>query len=257
MKELLKIFKALSDETRLKILKFLLSGEKCVCEIVPFTKRTQSTVSIQLAKLEHLGIVESRREGKSVYYRIVNENIRKVLKFMNYDLKHVGNTNEIRYKPIGIIHSPFKESKGTPIQSVTAENVKGLVEVFPEYVKGLKNIEGFSYIILIYHFHLSRKSSLEVKPYMDEDMHGVFATRAPSRPNPIGISTVQLIKIKDNLLHIRGVDILDKTPLLDIKPYVPEFDIRNVKRNGWLEKKIQKLSTSKDDGRFMIKNRSD
>jgi len=252
MKESLKIFKALCDETRLKIVEFLLNREKCVCEIVPFTKRTQSTVSIQLAKLENLGIVESRREGKSVYYKIVNDNVRKILRIMN-NLKEVSNTNEIRYKPIGVIHSPFKEPEGTPIQSTVAKDINGSVEVFPEYVGGLKDLEGFSHIILIYHFHLSRKSSLEVKPYMDERTHGVFATRAPSRPNPIGISIVRLIKIKKNILQIRDVDILDGTPLLDIKPYVPEFDTRDIKRTGWLEKRLHRLSISKDDGRFTLK----
>ena len=250
MKESLKIFKALCDETRLKIVEFLLNGERCVCEIVPFTKRAQSTVSIQLAKLENLGIVESRREGKSVYYKIVNDNVRKILRIMN-NLKETSNTNEIRYKPIGVIHSPFKESKGTPIQSIIAKDIEGTVEVFPEYVEGLKDLEGFSHIILIYHFHLSRNSSLEVKPYMDEKVHGVFATRAPSRPNPIGISIARLIKIKKNILQIRDVDILDGTPLLDIKPYVPEFDVRKVDKIGWLKKKVHKLSVSKDDGRFI------
>jgi len=160
--------------------------------------------------------------------------------------------NEIKYKPIRVIHSPFKEPKGTPIQPAGAKGINGTVEVFPEYAEGLKDVEGFSHIILIYHFHLSKRSLLKVKPYMDNELHGVFAMRGPSRPNPIGISVVRLIKIKENILHIQDVDIVDGTPLLDIKPYVPEFDIREAEKIGWLEKNVPKLSTSKDDGRFTI-----
>ena len=158
--------------------------------------------------------------------------------------------DDIKYKPIGVIHSPYKEPKGTPIQPVGAEGIHGAVEVFPEYAKGLKDIDGFSHIILIYHFHLSKGISLEAKPFMDNETHGVFAMRGSSRPNPIGISVVRLVKVEDNVLHIQDVDIVDGTPLLDIKPYVPEFDIREVEKIGWLEKNIDKLSTSKDDGRF-------
>lgn len=158
--------------------------------------------------------------------------------------------DEIRYKPIGIIYSPFKEQKGTPIQPTAAKGVDGTVEVFPEYVEGLKDLEGFSHIILIYNCHLSKKSSLKVKPFMDDQIHGVFSTRAPSRPNPIGISIVRLIKIEKNILYIQDVDILYGTPLLDIKPYVPEFDVRAADKIGWLEKNVSKLPTSKDDGRF-------
>ena len=157
----------------------------------------------------------------------------------------------IKYKPIGIIHSPFKELKGTPIQPAAAKGIDGTVEIFPEYAEGLKDLEGFSHIILIYCLHLSQKSSLKVKPYMDDQIRGVFSTRAPNRPNPIGISTVRLVKIKGNILHIRDIDIVDGTPLLDIKPYVPGFDGRNAIKIGWLEKNIHKLPTSKDDGRFM------
>ncbi len=158
--------------------------------------------------------------------------------------------NEIKYKPIGIIHSPFKESKGTPIQPPGAKNIDGTVEIFPEYMEGLKDVEGFSHIILIYHFHLSEVMTLRAKPYMDNKAHGVFAMRGPSRPNPICISIVHLVRLEENILHIQDVDIVDGTPLLDIKPYVPEFDIRKVERIGWLGKNVHKLSTSKDDGRF-------
>ncbi len=158
--------------------------------------------------------------------------------------------NEIRYKPIGTIHSSFKEPEGTPIQPAGAKGINGTVEVFPEYAEGLKDVEGFSHIILIFHFHLSRRAPLKVKPYMDNEMRGVFATRSPSRPNPIGISVVRLIGIEDNILHIQDVDIVNGTPLLDIKPHVPEFDMREVVKVGWLEKNVYKLSASRDDGRF-------
>ena len=158
--------------------------------------------------------------------------------------------DEIKYKPIGVIHSPFKEPKGTPIQPASGKGIGGMVEVFPKYAKGLKDIDGFSHIILIYHFHLSRGASLEAKPYMDNEVRGIFAMRGPSRPNPIGVSVVRLVKIEGRILHIQDIDIVDGTPLLDIKPYVPEFDMREVVKIGWLEKRVHKLSTAKDDGRF-------
>ncbi|EMR74033.1 putative methyltransferase, YaeB/AF_0241 family [Thermoplasmatales archaeon SCGC AB-539-N05] len=158
--------------------------------------------------------------------------------------------NKITYKPIGMIHSPFKKPKGTPIQSSSAKGVKGTVEIFPEYVEGLQDIDGFSHLILLYHFHLSKKPSLQVKPFMDDKLHGIFAIRGPSRPNPIGISTVRLLRVKENLLHVQDIDIVDGTPLLDIKPYVPEFDRKKVTKLGWLEKNITKLQKIKDDGRF-------
>jgi len=158
--------------------------------------------------------------------------------------------DEIKYQPIGLIHSPFKDVKGTPIQPAGAKGVHGAVEVFPEYAGGLKDIGGFSHLILLYHFHLSQQASLEAKPYMDNEVHGVFAIRGPSRPNPIGISVVRLLRVGGNILYIQDVDIVDGTPLLDIKPYVPEFDIREVDKIGWLEKRVYKLTTSEDDGRF-------
>jgi len=159
--------------------------------------------------------------------------------------------NKIEYEPIGIIHTPFKEMRGTPIQPAGAKDIDGAVEVFPQFAEGLTDIEGFSHIILIYHFHLVRTSHLKAKPYMDDKERGVFAMRGPSRPNPLGISVVRLIKVEGNRLHVRDVDIVDGTPLLDIKPYVPEFDVRVVHRVGWLKGRLQKLSTSGDDGRFV------
>ena len=158
--------------------------------------------------------------------------------------------DEINYRPIGIIRSPFKEPEGTPIQPKGARGVAGIVEVFPEYVEGLKDIDGFSHIILLYHFHLSKGASLRVKPFMDDCERGIFAIRGPSRPNPIGLSVVRLIGVEAGVLHVKDVDIVDGTPLLDIKPYVPEFDTRKVERIGWLADNVHKVSRSRDDGRF-------
>jgi len=158
---------------------------------------------------------------------------------------------KITYKTIGIIHSPFKEAKGTPIQPEGARSIEGTVEVFPEYAQGLKDVEGFSHIILIYHFHLSKGASLTAKPFMDSEPRGVFAMRGPSRPNPIGVSVVRLVRIENSILYIQDVDIVDGTPLLDIKPYVPRFDVREADSIGWLEKNVHKVKTSKDDGRFV------
>ncbi len=157
---------------------------------------------------------------------------------------------EIKYKPIGIIHSPFKEPKGTPIQP-TASRSKGKVEVFPEFSDGLQDLEKFSHIILLYHFHLSKKSSLMMKPFMDDTEHGIFSIRAPSRPNSIGMSIVRLNKIEKNILYIENIDILEGTPLIDIKPFVPEFDNRNTTKNGWLKNNVYKLKNTKDDERFV------
>jgi len=157
---------------------------------------------------------------------------------------------EILYKPIGVIHSPFKEVNGTPIQPAGAKGIEGNVEVFPEYAQGLKDLEGFSHIILLYHFHLAGEPRLTVIPFMDSTPRGVFATRSPRRPNTIGISVVRLMRIEKNILYIQDIDIVDGTPLLDIKPHVPDFDVREVQRIGWLEKNIQKVSVAKDDGRF-------
>ncbi len=158
---------------------------------------------------------------------------------------------KIVYKPIGIIHSPFKNLEGAPIQPTGAKGVAGTVEVFQEYCAGLKDLDGFSHIILVYHFHLANKWSLEVRPYMDENTHGVFATRIPGRPNPIGISVVRCIKIEGCIIHVEDIDILDGTPLLDIKPYVPDFDSRIVERIGWLSGKSGNVHKKRSDGRVI------
>jgi len=159
--------------------------------------------------------------------------------------------NEINFKPIGVIHSPFKNPLGTPIQPSGAKGIEGSIEVFPEFAEGLKDIEGFSHIILIYYFHLAKKPSLIVTPFLDKKQHGVFATRVPIRPNPIGFSVVKLEKVEGNFLFVKDVDIVDGTPLLDIKPCVPQFDFRDVTRTGWIEKSERSVLTARDDGRFV------
>jgi tRNA-Thr(GGU) m(6)t(6)A37 methyltransferase TsaA len=157
---------------------------------------------------------------------------------------------EISYRPIGIIHSLFTDIEGMPIQPTGASGIKGTVEVFPEFAEGLKHLEGFSHIILLYHFHRVQRAKLVVTPFMDPQPRGVFATRAPKRPNPIGLSIVRLLGIEQNILHIENVDILDGTPLLDIKPYVPEFDQHRADRVGWLEQAKGKVQSKKSDNRF-------
>ena len=136
--------------------------------------------------------------------------------------------------PIGVIRSPFTDKKQTPIQP-TRSQATGQVEVYPEFVEGLQDLEGFSHVILLYVFHCSSDYSLRVKPFLDDEWHGLFATRHPCRPNPIGLSIVRLIARRGNVLEIEGVDVLDGTPLLDIKPYVPDFDARQDTRVGWYE----------------------
>ena len=139
---------------------------------------------------------------------------------------------ELVMKPIGILHSPFTDKNQTPIQS-TRSQVSGYVEVFPEFAEGLKDLEGFSHIILLYTFHQSDGYTLQVKPFLDDRLRGLFATRHPCRPNPIGLSIVRLLTRRGNILDVEGVDMLDGTPLLDIKPFVPEFDVRSNVKTGW------------------------
>jgi len=157
---------------------------------------------------------------------------------------------KIEYSPIGAIHSPFKTPEGTPIQSSGAAGAEGIIEIFGKYIEGLEDLGGFSHILLLYHFHLSKRFNLRVKPFLDDAFHGLFATRAPSRPNPIGISVVRLVKIDSEKLYVKDIDVVDGTPLLDIKPYVPEFDVRKVDRTGWLENVSIEAGKTHDDGRF-------
>jgi tRNA-Thr(GGU) m(6)t(6)A37 methyltransferase TsaA len=158
---------------------------------------------------------------------------------------------KIGYKPIGIIHSPFQAAAGTPIQGLAAKGKTGSIEIFDEYAGGLLSLGGFSHIIVLYHFHLARKYTLTTVPFLDDRAHGIFATRAPARPNPIGLSVLPLLEITpENLLIVANIDILDGTPLLDIKPYVPAFDQAENVSTGWLGDKAGNAGSAADDGRF-------
>jgi tRNA-Thr(GGU) m(6)t(6)A37 methyltransferase TsaA len=141
---------------------------------------------------------------------------------------------DYQMRPIGIIHSPFTDKSQTPIQASRSE-AAGFVEIYPEFAEGLQDLEGFSHIILLYVFHESNEYSLLVKPFLDDQLRGLFATRYPARPNQIGLSVVRLISQIGSVLEVQGVDTLDGTPLLDIKPYVADFDLRTGTRSGWYE----------------------
>ncbi|MFM2292508.1 MAG: hypothetical protein RIS29_2321 [Bacteroidota bacterium] len=153
--------------------------------------------------------------------------------------------------PIGIIRTPHTDVKNMPIQPIAAEGICGTIEVFPEFAAGLKDIEGFSHITLLYRFHQIKGYELEVVPFMDTEKHGIFSTKAPKRPNAIGLSTVKLIKVEGNILHIEQVDMLDGTPLIDIKPFYPRYDNRENVSIGWLEKNRDlPLEKLRSDERF-------
>ncbi len=157
---------------------------------------------------------------------------------------------DIIYRSIGIIHSPFDNLEVMPIQPTSDISGSGTVEIFPQFLDGVKDLEGFSHIYLIYHFHKMHQSELNVTPFLDKEPRGIFATRAPSRPNPIGLSLVELVRLENNLIYVDRLDVLNGTPLLDIKPYVPDFEqIHNV-RMGWLEQIKGQVQTRKSDTRF-------
>lgn len=157
---------------------------------------------------------------------------------------------DIVFRPIGVIHSPWAQPQGAPLQPAAALDVPGTVEVWPEYQDGLQDLEGFSHLLLLYHFHLSGRYRLKVKPFLDEVRRGIFATRAPARPNPLGLSVVRLKGVEGCTLHILDVDIVDGTPLLDLKPYVPAFDARPEATSGWLAANLEKLAAATADDRF-------
>ncbi len=156
----------------------------------------------------------------------------------------------IEYSPIGTIHSPFAQPTDMPIQPTGALGVQGTIEVLEAFREGLKDLDGFSHLILLYHFHQSSGFNLQPVPFLDREPRGLFATRAPKRPNSIGLSVVRLDKIEGGLLSITNVDILDGTPLLDIKPYVPAFDTPNDVRTGWFENVASAVSNHRSDNRF-------
>jgi tRNA-Thr(GGU) m(6)t(6)A37 methyltransferase TsaA len=152
--------------------------------------------------------------------------------------------NEIRLNPIGIIHTPYTKAEGIFIQGKFNKTVTGKIEVFEEYKEGLKDLSGFSHLILIYYFNQSKQQKLIGNPFLEDKHHGIFAIRHPDRPNHLGFSIVKIKNIKDNIIIFSEVDIFDKTPLLDIKPYVSHFDSRKNVKNGWIEKHFKKNKLS-------------
>jgi len=157
---------------------------------------------------------------------------------------------DIIFKPIGIIYSSFRTLEEMPIQPTSQASKPGIVEVYSQFMEGLKDLDGFSHIYLLYHLHRVESVKLIVTPFLDTQSRGLFATRAPCRPNPIGLSLVQLERIDGNQLHIARLDILDRTPLLDIKPYIPEFEPSQDVRIGWMEQARGQVRTQRSDKRF-------
>jgi tRNA (adenine37-N6)-methyltransferase len=155
----------------------------------------------------------------------------------------------VSYEPIGIVRSPFTERRGMPLQSVAAAEVRGRVELAPRYAPGVRDLDGFSHLHLICHLHRAVPGELEVIPYLDDTVRGVFATRSPRHPNPIGLSVVRLTGVEGAVLHVAGLDLLDGTPVLDIKPYVPAFDAVDAERTGWLERGARRVHEVRADER--------
>jgi len=156
--------------------------------------------------------------------------------------------HEIRYQPIGVVRTPWTSLEDMPVQPSRAGDVEGTVEILDAYVAGLADLDGFSHVVLLTHLHCSRPWRPRVVPFLDTVERGLFATRSPSRPNPIGLSVVELVAVDGSRLTVRGVDVLDGTPLLDLKPYVGEFDARPGARFGWLEE--ARARNARSDGRF-------
>lgn len=158
--------------------------------------------------------------------------------------------NQICFNPIGIVHSTFNSPVGTPIQPAASNGDEAIIEIFPEYTEGLNDLDGFSHIYILFHLHQITKYPLTVVPFLDTVPRGVFATRSPGRPNPIGISVVKLLKIEGSKLYIQNHDILDGSPVIDIKPYITPFDTHQPTRMGWYENRVHQMDSQKDDGRF-------
>jgi tRNA (adenine37-N6)-methyltransferase len=157
---------------------------------------------------------------------------------------------QIIFTPIGTVYSPFKTLEEMPIQPAGAQGIKGTVSIKAQYLEGLADLDGFSHIYLLYHFHQAGTAKLRTIPFLDDRPRGIFATRAPLRPNAIGLSVVKLDGIIGNLLQIENVDILNGTPVLDIKPYIPEFDQQATVKIGWLEHFKGLVTSKKSDSRF-------
>lgn len=156
----------------------------------------------------------------------------------------------ISIRPIGIVHSRFADVVDMPIQTAGAPQETGQLEVFPEFEAGLRDIDGFEYLILLTHLHRGTQEKLEVMPFLDTQSHGVFATRAPARPNRIGLSIVRLESRNGRFLQFCGNDMVDQTPVIDIKPYVPKFDVRTTERVGWFGTRLEQLGQTRSDNRM-------
>ncbi len=157
---------------------------------------------------------------------------------------------DILYHPIGVIRTPWTSVENAPIQPAGARDIEGTIEIKEIYLEGLRDLDGFSHILLVYHLHQAGEALLTVTPFLDTRPHGLFATRAPRRPNPIGISVVRLSHIEGVTLNILDVDMLDGTPLLDIKPVTREFDGIPTARDGWLSETQNQVSRIRSDNRF-------
>jgi tRNA-Thr(GGU) m(6)t(6)A37 methyltransferase TsaA len=169
---------------------------------------------------------------------------------MDVDSSELRDINRITYRPIGVIRSSFTELSGMPIQPTSELAQPGFVEIYPDFEDGLKDLGGFSHLILLYHMHKAQDTQMFVTPFLDKVPRGVFATRAPTRPNPIGISVVKLQRVEQRILHVEALDVLDGTPLLDIKPYVPDFIPEGPVRVGWLAHASGSALHQSSDDRF-------
>ncbi len=157
---------------------------------------------------------------------------------------------KITYEPIGIIHSPFTQLSDMPIQPTSESSAPGHLEIYPEFIEGLQDLGGFSHIYLLYHLHQARQARLSVVPFLDTKARGIFATRAPSRPNPIGLSLVKLVHVENARVYVEQLDVLNGTPLLDLKPFIPAFENGEDIRTGWLEEIQKNVAKKRSDNRF-------
>jgi tRNA-Thr(GGU) m(6)t(6)A37 methyltransferase TsaA len=157
---------------------------------------------------------------------------------------------DVTYRPIGVVRSPFTEIPGMPLQPPAAPDVEGRIELEPEYAAGLLDLDGFSHVWVLAHLHRAAAVDLQIVPFLDTERRGVFATRSPGRPNPIGVSVLRVLAVQGSTIHVAGVDLLDGTPVLDVKPYVPQFDHVAADRIGWFEGKVAGVKDVRADPRF-------
>ncbi len=156
----------------------------------------------------------------------------------------------ISYTPIGYFTTPHKDVQGMPIQPLGAVGIHGAISILPEYQEGLIDLQDFSYVIVLYHLHKIEGHDLTVTPFLDTRTHGIFATRSPKRPNPLGLSVMRLAGVSKSTVFLENVDVLDQTPVIDIKPYIPDFDVWPADKIGWFAGKSNNASTHRSDNRF-------